>query len=82
MDTVKPIAILLFVSACIDARSSAVRSSAVDLCGDPPVIRGTAVFATTVQDQNYFCFLDDGQLQLEADISLTRQWVQCVIEAR
>lgn len=71
---------LVSLASCVNGSHASV----MELCGEPPVIRGEAQFATTVQDKSYFCFLDDDQLQLEADISLTRQWIQCAlsVEAR
>ena len=73
--------ILLFtflLTACLDSPQSSTR----DLCGDPPSITGIATFLTEIRDQPYVCATADSDHQRALEVSLTRQWEQCMTEAR
>jgi hypothetical protein len=73
------LAILSFLLAsCLDSP----RPNTSDLCGEPPLISGIADFSTVIEDQPYVCTTADSDHQRALAISLTRQWEQCMTEAR
>lgn len=69
---------ILILVACLDTP----RSDVNDLCGDPPTIAGIATFLTVIQDQPYVCATAESDHQRALEVSLTRQWEQCMTEAR
>jgi hypothetical protein len=75
-------AIVLFFATLLAACLDTPRSEVSDLCGDPPLISGIASFLAVIQDQPYICTTDVSDHQRALDVSLTRQWEQCMIEAR
>jgi hypothetical protein len=68
----------LLLAACFDLPRSEVR----DLCGDPPTIAGIATFLTEISNKPYICATAESDHQRALTISLTRQWEQCMTEAR
>jgi hypothetical protein len=72
----------LFFATLLAACLGSPRSEVTDLCGDPPLISGIASFLTVIQDQPYVCATADNDHQRALAISLTRQWEQCMTEAR
>jgi len=69
---------ILLLASCLDS----LRSDARDLCGDPPLIAGIATFLTEIRDRPYVCATAESDHQRALEVSLTRQWEQCMTEAR
>jgi hypothetical protein len=74
----KPVLFAFLLTACLDS----LHPVAHDLCGDPPLIGGIATFLTEIWDQPYICATAESDHQRALEISLTRQWEQCMTEAR
>lgn len=68
----------LLFGACLDSPQADVR----DFCGDPPTIAGIATFLTEIGDKPYVCATAESDHQRALAVSLTRQWEQCMTEAR
>lgn len=78
MKTVHLTFCVFLLSACLEPPSSKAR----DLCGDPPLISGIATFLTYIEDHPFICETADSAQQRAEAVSLTRQWEQCMVEAR
>lgn len=72
----------LFFAFLLTACLEPPRSETHDLCGDPPTISGIATFLTEIQGQPYVCTTAASDHQRALAVSLTRQWEQCMTEAR
>ncbi len=78
MKSILSLLLTFMLVACLDAPQADIS----DLCGDPPPIVGIATFLTEIRDQPYVCATADSDHQRALEVSLTRQWEQCMTEAR